>query len=245
LLDIHPGLVDDLSPQQRLAARAALSMPGIEVGRGRWDPAACTDDARVIGPVVGVQVLGGVLVREVMLGSRAAAQIFGPGDLIPVDDISSERSLPVISTVSVVGRAVLAVLDDRLVLAACRWPRLVGGLLAQAVRQVDHAGDHQAISHLARVEDRLLALFWHLADRWGRVRSDEVTIDLPLTHETVGHLVGARRSTVTLGLGKLRDEGLLRRDADGVWLLASDSLERLNNHRGDALACAAGSARLA
>jgi CRP-like cAMP-binding protein len=236
LLDIHLALADALRPDQRRAARRALIVPAIQVENGRWDPAACTDDARVIGPVIGVQVLAGILVREVVLGYRAAAQIYGPGDLIHVPDTRADRSLPVISTVLVSGRAVLAVLDDRVLVAARRWPRLAGSLLAQAMRQVDGAGHHQAISQLARVEERLLALFWHLADRWGRVGSDGIAIDLSLTHETVGHLVGARRSTVTLGLSRLRDQQLLRRDPDGVWLLAPASLQRLNNPQADALA---------
>lgn len=232
LLDIHPDLAGDLSPQQRLAVRNALTVPAIEVERGTWHPAACTEDERIVGPVLGVQVLSGVLVHEVLLGARASAQIFGPGDLMKVHDGRGEQSLPVISTVSVFEPAVLAVLDDRLLSAAQRWPRLAGGMLAQAMRQLDHAAQHQAISQLARVEDRLLALFWHLADRWGRVRSDGIAINLSLTHETVGHLVGARRSTVTLGLLKLRDQQLLRRDEDGVWLLAHASLQRLTNHQG-------------
>lgn len=235
LLDMQPDLAGDLSPEQRLAVRNALIVPGIEVEQGTWDPTACIQDERIIGPVLGVQVLSGVLVREVLLGARPSAQIYGPGDLMNVHDGRGERSLPVISTVWVFEPAVLAVLDDRLLIAAHRWPRLAGGVLAQAMRQLDHAAEYQAISRLARVEDRLLALFWHLADRWGRVRSDGIAIDLSLTHETVGHLVGARRSTVTLGLLKLRDEQLLRRDADGVWLLAPASVHRLTTHQANSL----------
>lgn len=245
LLDMQPDLAGDLSPDERLAVRNALVVPGIEVEQGTWDPTACIEDERVVGPVLGVQVLSGVLVREVLLGARPSAQIYGPGDLMNVHDGRGEQSLPVISTVSVFEPAVLAVLDDRLLIAAHRWPRLAGGVLAQAMRQLDHAAEHQAISQLARVEDRLLALFWHLADRWGRVRSDGIAIDLSLTHETVGHLVGARRSTVSLGLLKLRNEQLLRRDADGGWLLAPASLQRLTNHQANSLAWGPRSVELA
>ena len=101
------------------------------------------------------------------------------------------------------------------------------------MRQIGDAGVPQTISPTARVEDRLLALFWHLADRWGRVLPDGVRIELPLTHETIGHLIGARRPTVTLGLSALRGEGLLRRQVDGAWLLAHDSLLRLTTADGE------------
>lgn len=227
LADMHPDLTRGLTPEQSRAAREALIVPAIEIEQGTWDPGGCVDDARITGAVLGLQVVTGILVREIVLRRRAAAQIYGPGDFLQVHDDRSERSLPVVSTVSVSGKAVLAVLDDRLLMAARRWPRLAGCVFAQAMGQAEHAGDRQAISQLARVEDRLLALFWQLADRWGRVRSDGISIELSITHEMVGHLVGARRPTVTLGLRKLRDQQLLRRDPDGVWLLAPDSLQRL------------------
>ena len=115
-----------------------------------------------------------------------------------------------------------------------QWPRLAAQFFTQAMRQLDRAGEHKAISQLTRVEDRLLALFWYLADRWGRVRADGVAIDLPLTHETIGWLIGARRPTVSLGLRELATQDLLRREQDGRWLLAAESLQRVNNeHRED------------
>jgi hypothetical protein len=36
----------------------------------------------------------------------------------------------------------------------------------------------QAISQLNRVDRRLLAMFWHLAERWGRVTADGTAIPL-------------------------------------------------------------------
>jgi hypothetical protein len=84
----------------------------------------------------------------------------------------------------------------------------------------------QAISQRPRVEDRLVALFWHFADRWGRRRSADIAIDLPLTHEALGRLIGARRPTVSLGLRQLSDDGLLRREGDS-WVLSIASVEAL------------------
>ena len=51
----------------------------------------------------------------------------------------------------------------------------------------------QAISQLNRVDRRLLALFWHLAERWGRVARDGIGVPLVLSHRLIGELVGARR----------------------------------------------------
>ena len=58
----------------------------------------------------------------------------------------------------------------------------------------------QAISQLVRVDRRLLALFWHLAERWGRVTGDGVLVPLTLSHRMLSQLVGARRPTVSTAL---------------------------------------------
>ena len=58
---------------------------------------------------------------------------------------------------------------------------------------------------LTRVERRLKALFWHLAERWGRVSGDGVIVPLALTHRILGQLVGARRPTVSTALSELAE----------------------------------------
>jgi CRP/FNR family transcriptional regulator, cyclic AMP receptor protein len=80
---------------------------------------------------------------------------------------------------------------------------------------------HMALSHLTRVDVRLLALFWHLADRWGRVGREGTLVPLRLTHATLAQLVGAQRPSVTSALRTLEQRGLLRRLPEG-WLLLGD-----------------------
>jgi CRP-like cAMP-binding protein len=188
-------------------------------------------DAADAHGLLGAVVTDGLLIGEMRLAGHVSAQIYGPGDLVggvhePDGALATAQALHALVPTS------LAVLDDRFVAAVGRWPRLAAQFFTQAMRQVDRAGEHQAISQLTRVEDRMLALFWYLADRWGRVRLDGVTIDLPLTHETIGRLVGARRPTVSLGLRELARQDLLRREQGGRWLLATASLQRVNGeHR--------------
>ena len=59
---------------------------------------------------------------------------------------------------------------------------------------------------------------WHLAGRWGRVRTDGVMLSLRLTHDVLADLVAARRPTVTSALSLLGDQGLVD-PFDGGWLL--------------------------
>ena len=227
LLEVNADLAGDLASDEVQLALGALVVPAVRVQGGQWDPGACANDDRVTGSLIGLLVIDGVVLRELMLGAYVSAQLCGPGDLLELRGARDQRCLPALATVSVPGTAVLALLDDRVLGASRRWPQLGRRSLAEAMGQIGDAAAHQAIFQLAHVEDRLLALFWHLADRWGRVLSAGVRVDLPLTHETIGHLIGARRPTVTLGLRALRAAGLLQRQVDGAWLLAHGSLHRL------------------
>jgi CRP-like cAMP-binding protein len=78
-----------------------------------------------------------------------------------------------------------------------------------------------AIIHQARVHVRLHMMFWHLAERWGRVRSEGVFLPLALTHSVLADLVAARRPTVTTGLAELYRQQLVR-DLPRGWLLLGE-----------------------
>jgi CRP-like cAMP-binding protein len=84
-----------------------------------------------------------------------------------------------------------------------------------------------AISQLPRVELRVLALLWQLADRWGRVTPLGVEIDLELTHEALGRLIGAQRPTVSLALADLAEAGAVTRTARRRGLLGRGSRDLL------------------
>jgi CRP/FNR family transcriptional regulator, cyclic AMP receptor protein len=87
--------------------------------------------------------------------------------------------------------------------AAQRWPGIADFLHDRLAHQTHHASMHLAMLHLPRIEDRLIALFADLAERFGHMAADGILIDLPLTHEIIGGLVASRRPTVTLALQSL------------------------------------------
>ena len=66
---------------------------------------------------------------------------------------------------------------------------------------------HEALLQLSPVETRLLVLFWHLAERWGRVTPDGIGVRLRISHELLGQLVGCRRASVTTALRRIDDSG--------------------------------------
>jgi hypothetical protein len=109
-------------------------------------------------------------------------------------------------------------LDDRVLLAARRYPRLIAGLHIRMGEQYQRLAAHLVICQLPRVEDRVLSMMWLLAESWGRVTISGTILPITLTHDAVGEMIGARRPTVTLALRELADRGALFRQ-DGGWLL--------------------------
>ena len=82
-------------------------------------------------------------------------------------------------------------------------------LLERAIRRTLRMSVHQALLQLSPVETRLLVLFWHLAERWGRVTPDGISVRLRISHELLGQLVGCRRASVTTALHRVDDSGLV------------------------------------
>ncbi|MBV9817892.1 MAG: Crp/Fnr family transcriptional regulator [Solirubrobacterales bacterium] len=101
----------------------------------------------------------------------------------------------------------------------------MAAILRRGAQQLRHALLQQAISQLPHVEDRLLALMWSIADRQGVVRGDGIWVRLPVTHDALAQMIGARRPTVSLGLAELAGAGLLTPEGHG-WLIDRSSLDR-------------------
>jgi hypothetical protein len=134
LLCACPELAADLPVQQRPAAQRSLTVPAIKVHTGQWDPAACEDDPRLAGPLFGLLVIEGLLVRELISGRRCSTQSYGPGDLLDPHG-GARRSSEGPPAMWCPATATVALLDDGVLSAMRRWPRLIGGLFAQTMRQ--------------------------------------------------------------------------------------------------------------
>lgn len=219
LLDADPELGDWIDPSCRDAARRATRVPVTDLEAGPFDP------AEVLGHFqggFGALILSGLVTREVSIGRNPVLRLLGPGDLFldeapPADTIEPSDSW----SASVATR--VAVLDDHLLLAVRRWPRLARGVCSRLQQCHDTTLLQLVVSHQPRVEDRIAVLFGLLAARWGRMTPDGVVVPIALTHEAIGRMVGARRPTVTLALRGLAEQGRLQRDGKcGRWLLGPD-----------------------
>ncbi len=216
LLDVDPDLARELDPRRAREAVQRLYARAIDFPRGRWVP-----DQSVFEGMrpIGLLLLDGLLVRETTVDDHPSAELLGPGDLLRAwDDSEHEELLPrTVEWTALDGDARRDL--DPPSLRAAHWPEIFASLLDRAAQRAERLVVLQAIAHLTRVDDRLLALLWCLAERWGRVLPDGVLVALPLSHRTLAGMVGARRPSVTTALGQLIARGEIERRADGEWLL--------------------------
>jgi CRP-like cAMP-binding protein len=191
----------------------------VRLGEGLWNPETLAPE---VPRAFGLIVCDGLIVRELDLAGTLTADLVGPGDIVALGP-SPEALLRTDEQWHVSGSATVAVLDDRVLPALHAWPTLSSRLITRAARQAARAAEQRAISQLPRVELRIRAVLWHLAERWGRMGPNGVVLPLELTHGALGHLVGARRPTVTLALSDLARDGAVVRRGDGAWTLRLDS----------------------
>jgi CRP/FNR family transcriptional regulator, cyclic AMP receptor protein len=216
LLDIDPELAMRLREDDRAEARERLTLSTRTIATGEW---ALGDESPRTHPF-GLVVLDGLLQRETALNGRMSIQLLGRGDLVLPAQSPSEFLEADVSWRAAVDTEV-AILDDRVQASLALWPGLALGLLQRVAEQVTRLAIQTAIAQLPRVEDRLEATFWDLADRWGHVTPSGIHLPLQLTHEALARLVGGRRPTISLALTALAEREIVMRQPDGSWLIVA------------------------
>ena len=219
LLDLDPDLAEGLSDDLLTRARARFRVTTVRLSAGAWEPSELVGAGAHPSALL---VCDGLVVRELDLADTLTADLLGPGDLVSLR-APREPLLAIGERWHAGEDAKVAILDDRVLEDVRVYPALTSALLARSARQAARAAEQRAISQLPRVDLRIRAMLWHLAERWGRVGPAGVVLPLELTHGALGALVGARRPTVTLALNELARAGSITRRDDGAWLLRMDS----------------------
>jgi CRP-like cAMP-binding protein len=222
LLEADPEIGRSLTAKERSAA-SRMMLPVHTVTRDHSDIGTLLAEASAIG----VFVLDGMLLQRLRINDQLTLRLLGPGELfIPS---KGPQALPIRSGCVATAATRLALLDQQLLTVARSWPRITAGLLGRMAQQTDRLTVQLAIAHLPRVDERLLAIMALLAERWGHLTPDGTVIPLALTHETLGGLIGSRRSTVTGALNQLAKHGHLLRHDRG-WLLRHQPGTRPDHH---------------
>lgn len=225
LLDVDPELAGHLDERSRAAAAQHLKVRVERIGQGEH---ALPADLFGAERGVGLLVLEGLAVRRVGLAHRAAGELLGPGDLLrPWQDDGEHEAYPFSSSWRVFQTLEVAVLDEALTRRLVHFAPVVCELVGRAMLRSRRTTGSLVTAQLPSVDQRLLVSLWHLADRWGRVRTDGIVLALPMTQEALGLLVGARRPSVTAALGRLRERRLVLPQPEGGWLLCGDAPDEL------------------
>jgi len=225
VLDHDAGLRSVLSDRERARCRQHAVAAIAEVQAGPWDPRnQPPPDAEL-----GLLVIDGLLIRDVTVAEARCGELLGPGSLLrPWDESGLDAPMRHDVEWQVIESVRFAVLDHHFLRVTAHWPPLITALVARANERAQDLAVMVSIHSLKRVDVRLLAFFWHLADRYGKVTADGVVVPLALTHRQLALLVGAQRPSVTSALGTLTERGLLRRDDDGHWLLSGEPPQDLS-----------------
>ncbi len=218
LLREDPELLSAIDPARRPRAVQECIVGVARAARGRWSPL----EAPALQRGVGLLVLEGLLIRRVGIDGRSGSELLGEGDLLrPWQGEDAFPTLTMTTGWRVLEPARLALLDEGAARRLAAYPELTGRLVARALERARNLAINMTIVHQARVNVRLRMLLWHLADRWGRVRSDGVILPLRLTHTVLADLVAARRPTVTSALTELARQELVTPVKEG-WLLTGE-----------------------
>jgi CRP-like cAMP-binding protein len=212
LLDAKLELTRHLAPEER-AELGAITLPTIELTPGPLE----LDELLTAHEAFAASVVDGMVVQALQIGEQSGIQLLGPGDLLLQPGAACPPWLERVES-RLPGPARLVILDDTFIGVARRAPRLISALYECIADQLQRVTGQLVICQLPRVDQRVLAIMWLLAESWGQVTPGGVRLPLALTHETLGAMVGARRPTVTLALRKLSQEGSIVHQDSG-WLL--------------------------
>ena len=208
-------LAELIPPERRQVALDSCTATELRLPTGQG-----VSDSSPLQNGLGLLVLSGLLIRRVGIDGRFGAELLGEGDLLrPWGWEVDSPTLPIEMTWSILEPTRLVLLDDEFVQRSLgTFPELASALVGRAMQRARNLAVNMAIVHQARVDVRLHMLLWHLAGRWGRVRSEGTVLRMRLTHAVLADLVAARRPTVTTALSDLVRAGLVRSSGD-EWLL--------------------------
>jgi CRP/FNR family cyclic AMP-dependent transcriptional regulator len=224
LLDADPSLRAGISGDALALARELLVAPVLPLDEGWWKPPQPLRPTQHLGFLL----LHGVLFRRVSFAERDSAELLGRGDLLrPWQPLRSASVPAAVASWTVIERGAVAVLDARVTGTVGRWPELVTTLVGRALERSRAMAVTLGIAQMPGLEPRLLALMWHLVERFGHRERDRWVIPIRLTHTMLAALARTQRPTLTSALGRLAEQGLVARLDDGAWAVRGEPPEGL------------------
>lgn len=207
ILNPHPSGWTAMG-SRRLTARVA------HVSAGRLDPERLLDHP---GEALGLMVLEGLALVQITAGRAPIGWLVGADDVIRPWEMGEASLLRGASWVAL-SPLRLALLDGDFARRVSGLDAVTDALLTKLAQTSHWLFAKSLVTGTSVIEERLLLLFALLGERWGKATAAGVVVAMPLTHQVLATLIGARRPSVSTALRELSAAGLLRRTDEG-WLL--------------------------
>jgi len=233
VFEAEPELLGDLPRRSADEIRRNAVARVIALKRGEWQPPVVT----LRSGDLGLLILDGLVLRQVEVVGRSAVELVGSGDIVrPWSAETEATSVPATLTVKVCEPTRVAVLDRHFAATVAGYPEVLARVIDRLAARSTALAFQLAIAQLPQLEARLLCLLWHLADRWGHVRTDGIQVRLNLSQQTLADLASARRPSVSAALGRLQRREAIARERRGTYLLLGSPPQELQELRTVALA---------
>jgi CRP/FNR family transcriptional regulator, cyclic AMP receptor protein len=206
LFEADPTLLAGIDPAVARPLVRSTTVEVIEVPPNTALPRRLAD-----ANAVGAMVVQGVMAGTTWVGERRTVELLGSGDILAA-------GAPTASWTSL-DLARVAILDDDFVASVQRFPSIVSLLMRRMAERADDLAQRLAIVSIRQLDDRLLALLRHLAERWGQREGDRVHIPLRLSHELLADMTCAQRPSVSVAAKELTRRGVVDRGPRGSWIL--------------------------
>lgn len=227
LLECDPELAEGLSEQAEAQARTRVLVDVRRYPRGDWRVEVSEFDEQTS---IGLLIIDGLMTRAVTVADYTCAELLGPGDVLqPWLRIGPDHSVAAEVNWRVVEPTRMAVLDRSFIDSLSEWPQITSAVSRRIMNRLHWLAFHLAVCGLRRIEDRALLVLWHFADRWGTMTGEGVRLDVPLTHDLLAAVIGARRPSVTVALTRLREQGRVRATPRSHWLLLGEPPDELRD----------------
>ena len=212
LFEADPELLDGLPADVAGRLRKAVTVEMVEIARGM---SLLTLSSRASGQML--ILLEGMLCYSQEVERRRGLDLLGPGEIVRPGTWEGGARSSIVALTPVR----LGVLDDDFIQLIQRFPVVGTNLMDRMASRSRALCDRLAIARIPHLDERVLALLWHLSERWGSTDEDGVLIRLRLSHDLLADLACAQRPSITGAIGRLRERGLLDRGPSGLWRLTA------------------------
>jgi CRP/FNR family transcriptional regulator, cyclic AMP receptor protein len=225
VLEVDPDLGAGIDARDWEVAVGMAVAPEFAFERGPWRFSPPPERGSF-----GALILQGLILIRIDAGARSHIEMLGEGDVIsPWVGSGPQLRPPSELTASVVSPARVALLDRGFALRTARWPEIHAALIRRCIERTRRLSLQSAINALPRIEERVEATLWELADRFGHVTPDGIVVEVPISHSQLADIVAAQRPSVSTAVVRLEDQGRLARVARRTWLLRGPAPETLTS----------------